>query len=276
MDTLKGLMGQHATFASAFDAEVSPERLRQLTPAVYASAPHGKMSPRYTFVPTAQVVETMSRAGFCVVEARQSQTRTREPAYAAHALRFRKRKTEILLDEVIPEILVLNSHDGSTSYHVRIALYRALCTNGLIVGDRLFPVWKVPHRGTVAAEVLNAAMALNSRFGKLGETIEVMRHTVLDARRRLAFAADALSLRYPEEPAGVAVAPKDLLEPKRREDEGCDVWRTLNVVQEHLLRGGVTRRTPTNRIVKTRGIRAVREDVRLNVGLWDRAMLEVA
>ena len=45
------------------------------------------------------------------------------------------------------------------------------------------------------------------------------------------------------------------------------MWRTLNVVQEHLLRGGLTRRTPTNRIVKTKGIRAIREDVRLNVGL---------
>ena len=96
------------------------------------------MSARYTFVPTAEVVETMDRAGFCVVEARQSQAKTRAPAYAAHALRFRKRQTAVLVDEVIPEILVLNSHDGSTSYHVRIALYRAICTNGLIVGMLCF------------------------------------------------------------------------------------------------------------------------------------------
>lgn len=275
MDTLKGLE-QHATFASAFDREVSPDQLRRLTPAVYATAPDAKMSSRYTFVPTAEVVETMDRAGFYVVEARQTQARTREPAYAAHALRFRKRQAQVFVDEVIPEILVLNSHDGSTSYHVRIALYRAVCTNGLIVGDRLFPVWKVPHRGTVATEILNAAMDLNSRFGNLGETIEAMRHTRLDAPRRMAFAADALSLRYPEESVGVAVAPADLLKAKRPEDEGSDVWTTYNVVQEHLIRGGLTRRTPTNRIVKTRGIRAIREDVRINVGLWDRAMLEIA
>jgi hypothetical protein len=276
MDTLKGLMGQHATFASAYDTEVSPERLRQLTPAVYATAPHEKMSSRYTFVPTAEVVETMDRAGFCVVEARQSQARTREPDYAAHALRFRQRQAEIFVDDVIPEILVLNSHDGSTSYHVRIALYRAICSNGLIVGDRLFPVWKVPHRGNVATEVLDAAMELSARFGQLGEAIEAMRSTVLETPRRLAFAADALALRYPEEPVGVAVASADLLKARRPEDEGCDLWRTYNVVQEHLLRGGVLRRTPTNRIVKTKGIRAIREDVRLNVGLWDRAMLDVA
>jgi hypothetical protein len=276
MDTLNGLMGQHAECASAFEGELKLEQLQKLTPAVFASAPHTKLSSRYTFVPTAEVIQTLDRAGFGVVEARQATPKTREPAFAAHALRFRKRQTQVLVDEVIPEILVLNSHDGSTSYHVRIALYRAVCSNGLIVGDGLFPVWKVPHRGTVATEILDAAMELSQRFGQLGETIEAMRHKPLSVPRRLAFAADALSLRYPAETAGLAVAPSDLLKPKRIEDEGSDVWRTFNVVQEHLLRGGVTRRTPTNRIVKTKGIRALREDVRLNTGLWDRAMLEVA
>lgn len=275
MDTLKGLV-EHAQFASAFDHEVKPEQLRKLTPAVFATAPHEKMSARYTFVPTADVVETMDRAGFCVVEARQSQTRCRAPTSAAHALRFRKRNSEVYVGEVVPEILVLNSHDGSTAYHVRIALYRAVCSNGLIVGDRLFPVWKVPHRGNVATEVLEAAMELSRRFSDLGETVEAMRHTVLDVPRRLAFASDALTLRYPDEVAGVAVAPADLLQPTRAEDEGCDLWRTYNVVQEHLLRGGVTRRTPTNRVVKTKGIRAIRDDMRLNVGLWNRAMRDVA
>jgi hypothetical protein len=275
MDTLKGLVAP-VRLASAFDDEVDAEQLRRLTPAVFASAPHEKMSARYTFVPTAQVVATMDRAGFAVVEARQSQARTRAPASAAHALRFRKRHTQVLVDEVIPEILVLNSHDGSTAYHVRIALYRAVCANGLIVGDGSLPVWKVPHRGTVATEVLEAAMALSARFGELSVTIEAMRHTQLEMPRRLALASDALSLRYPDEPAGVAVAPADLLVARRPEDDGSDLWRTYNVIQEHLLRGGVTRRTSGNRIVTMKGIRAIREDVRLNVGLWDRAMLDLA
>lgn len=275
METFEGLLGQKQ-LASAFDAEVSAERLRELTPAVFATAPHEKMSARYAFVPTAEVVATMDRAGFCVVEARQSPSKTRAPATAAHALRFRQRKPQVYVGEVVPEILVLNSHDGSTSYHVRTALYRAACANGLIVGDGSFPVWKVPHRGSVAHEVLEAALALSARFGELGRIIEAMRHTMLAAARRLAFAADALALRYPAEPAGVAVAPADLLEPTRPEDEGCDLWATYNVVQEHLIRGGLTRRTPTNRIVRTKGIRAIREDVRLNVGLWDRAMREMA
>ncbi|MBM0105783.1 DUF945 domain-containing protein [Steroidobacter sp. S1-65] len=276
MKTVNELLGAEVSYADAFETEVSAQQLRTLTPAVYASAAHQKMSARYTFVPTAQVIATLDRAGFCVVQARQSHSRTREPSYAAHALRFRARRAHLIVDEVIPEILLLNSHDGSTSYHLRVALYRAICANGLIVGDSVFPVWKVPHRGTTTGQLLEAALAVAERFSALGETIQRMQRRELAPAARMAFASDALRLRYPQEAPGVAVAPADLLRPKRASDEGCDLWRTFNVVQEHLLRGGLTRRTAGDRIVKTKGIRAIREDVRLNVGLWDRAMLEIA
>jgi hypothetical protein len=49
------------------------------------------------------------------------------------------------------------------------------------------------------------------------------------------------------------------------------LWSTLNKVQENLLRGGLTRRSATGRLTRTRRITAIREDVRLNSGLWDLA-----
>lgn len=275
MDTIETLLTRQ-DMGTAYAEGLSRERLKQLTPAAYAEAPHEKLSSRYAFLPTSAVIDTMDRAGFTVVEARQSKSRKRLPAYAPHALRFRQRCTEVYVGEVVPEILVLNSHDGSSAYHVRIALYRAICTNGMIVSDNAFPAWKVTHRGNAAAEVLEAAMSLVGRFKEVGMLVEQMRSTFLTEARRLSFASDALRLRYPDELPGTAVAPADLLKPGRVEDEGTDVWRTMNVVQEHIIRGGVERRTASNRVVQMRGIRAIREDVRLNVGIWDRAMREIA
>jgi hypothetical protein len=274
MDTIETLLTDQDT-ASAYDQGLSRESLRQLTPAAYAEAPSEKLSSRYAFLPTSSVIDTMDRAGFSVVEARQSKSRKRLPAYAPHALRFRQRRSDVYVGEVIPEILVLNSHDGSSAYHVRIALYRAICRNGMIVSDSAFPAWKVAHRGSAAAEVLEAAMNLVARFKEVGMVVERMQNTYMAESQRLAFASDALRLRYPDEFPGTAVVPADLLKPMRAEDEGNDVWRTMNVVQEHIIRGGVQRRTGTNRVVRMRGIRAIREDVRLNVGLWDRAMDEI-
>jgi hypothetical protein len=93
----------------------------------------------------------------------------------------------------------------------------------MIVSDGAFPAWKVAHRGNVAAEVLEAAMTLVGRFKEVGTVVERMRNTYLTESQRLAFASDALRLRYPDEPLGTAVAPADLLRPGRVEDEGRDV-----------------------------------------------------
>jgi len=42
-------------------------------------------------------------------------------------------------------------------------------------------------------------------------------------------------------------------------------------VQENLLGGGLTRRSASGRLVRTRRITSIREDVRINSGLWDLA-----
>jgi hypothetical protein len=35
----------------------------------------------------------------------------------------------------VPEILFLNSHDGTSAYQLRVGLYRAICTDGLVVSE---------------------------------------------------------------------------------------------------------------------------------------------
>jgi hypothetical protein len=61
---------------------------------------------------------------------------------------------------------------------------------------------------------------------------------------------------------------------RRAEDGGENLWstlKTLNKVQENLLRGGLSRRTGTGRLVRTRHITSICEDVRINSGLWNLA-----
>jgi hypothetical protein len=60
------------------------------------------------------------------------------------------------------------------------------------------------------------------------------------------------------------------------EDVGNGLWRTFNVLQENLLRGGILRRTASNRLRRTRRITAIQEEVRLNSALWDMALSRAA
>jgi len=101
-----------------------------------------------------------------------------------------------------------------------------------------------------------------------------MRETILSGGRQLDFAREALALRYPDQ-VEPPVQPAQLLERRRVADIGDDVWRIFNATQEHVVRGGLCGRTATGRAMHTRSIRAIRENVRLNTGLWKLALRRI-
>lgn len=138
-----------------------------------------------------------------------------------------------------------------------------------------FPVWRVMHRGDAVDDVVIAALELGERFEGLAASVERMERTVLDAGERLELAGQALALRFPKNVPG-AMQPSQLLAPRRSEDVGNDLWRTFNVIQENVLQGGLTRRSASNRLTRTRRITAIREDVRLNSALWEIAIARAA
>ena len=64
------------------------------------------------------------------------------------------------------------------------------------------------------------------------------------------------------------VSSERLLAPKRREDVGQDLWKTFNVLQENLVRGGVRAQNTNGRRMRTRAVIGVDAGVRLNRELW--------
>ncbi len=164
----------------------------------------------------------------------------------------------------------MNSHDGRAALAFRLALYRPVCTNGLIVCDATLPAWKVPHRGNVFDAAISAVVMQAERFAEVGTWVERMERTMLDAPQQLAFAAQALALRFPtDRHAGVEL--QQVLEARRAEDVGDDVWRVYNRVQESVIHGDLIRRTASHRVVRSRPITAIRRDVQLNTALWRMA-----
>jgi hypothetical protein len=54
-------------------------------------------------------------------------------------------------------------------------------------------------------------------------------------------------------------------------DLGDNLWVLLNRIQEHLFRGGLSRRSPSGRLVRIRRLTSIKRDVQLNGQLWDLA-----
>ena len=267
---MNGTTLSFAPAANVFSGALTLDAVRQRAPAVFAHSAHESTSSKYTFIPTERVLSGLMQAGFVPVDARQTQARRASPVHARHVVRLRRRFETVHLKDSVPEVVFLNSHDGTSSYQLRLGIFRVVCTNGLIVSRGAFPGVRVSHRGDVVDEVIAGAVQIAERFGALAEQVERMEHRVLQLDEQVAFASRALALRF-QNLAESGMQPSQLLRARRASDGGEDLWSILNRVQENLIRGGLTRRTVSGRLTRTRGITAIRRDVELNSRLWDVA-----
>src|SRR3546814_18445609 len=83
-----------------------------------------------------------------------TQTRTRHEDrrdYTKHMIRLRH-ASQINARGEANEIILLNSHDGTSSYQMLAGMFRFVCSNGLVCGDTVADV-SVPHKGDVAGLV---------------------------------------------------------------------------------------------------------------------------
>lgn len=271
MDSLDRLIDAATGSDSAFAHHLDRPQLERRTPAALAAFPDPRTSSTYAFLSSERVIQALAEAGFLPVAAAQAHTRrSTNPLSARHVIRFRRRLEIVTLRDCVPEIQFLNAHDGRTATQFRLALFRPVCTNGLIVCDETLPAWRVPHRGHTLEDIVAAALQLSEQFASVGTWVERMERTQLDPAQRLLLASDAITLRFPKKhPTGLE--PAHLLIPRRGTDSAHDLWTTYNVIQEHIIKGGLRYQTGLNQPRRSRGIRSIREDVRLNTALWRMA-----
>lgn len=193
--------------------------------------------------------------------------------YTKHMLRLR-RAGEIN-GEHVPEIILLNSHDGTSSYQMLPGYFRFVCQNGCVCGQSLGEV-RVPHRGNVVEKVIEGAYEVVGVFDRIEEKRDAMQSLVLPPPARQALAQAALTYRYGDEHQPVTTA--DILTPRRREDYGKDLWSAYQTIQENMLKGGISGRSAkgkrihkadrliTERLVQALGLVDIRVPDHLIVG----------
>jgi hypothetical protein len=255
--------------ADIFSASLSLDDVRRKAPAVFAESAHERTSASYAFVPTDRILNGLMRAGFVPVEARQTKSRY-STLHARHVIRLRRRVETIQLRDSVPEIICLNSHDTTSSVSLRGAIFRVVCLKGLIASVGSFPSIRVPHRGDIVVDVVVGALEMAEQFGVLAGHVERMEQRLLCKEEQIAFAERALRLRYPD-PSLSGMESSQLLTCRRTEDLGSNLWVTLNKVEENLVSGGLSRRSASGRMTRSRRITSIREDVRIHSGLWDLA-----
>ena len=249
------------------------DTLRSRAPSIFALGPMIGVSHRYTFVPTARIIEGLRELDWVPVDVEEQRIRNESRrGFQKHLLRFRRAEQMETLDEWNVELVLMNSHDAGCAYQLHAGIYRRLCSNGLVMSESSFSALRFRHAGLEPEEVVRASLRLMEFMPQVGERIQRFREHHLDARASLNFASQALLLRYPT----LEEAPVDaetLLKARRPEDEGSDLWLTANRVQESLCSGGVSdcRRDKRGRLRSVRMLRGIDSKVSVNKGLWELA-----
>lgn len=244
---------------------LTDDQIRRVAPSIYAEMPHTSRSDRYTYIPTSTVLNKLRNEGFQPFMVCQTRVRCDERReHTKHMIRLRH-ASQINGSEA-NEIILLNSHDGSSSYQMLAGMFRFVCQNGLVYGDTVMDV-RVPHKGDVTNQVIEGAYVVLSSFDRVLESRDAMRTINLDNKEAEVFAQAALALKYdPDVPT--PVTEDQILKPRRRDDQGQNLWSVFNRVQENLTKGGLPGRTITGNRQRTRPVSGIDQNVRLNRSLW--------
>lgn len=268
------------------------DQLRAGVPSVFAEAPHTSRSNRYLYVPTVDMLEAMGREGFVPVWASQSRTRVEDKRdFTKHMIRLARPGSGGALErlrarhggahtmlsreqgaaELMAEIVLTNSHDGSSSVQLSSGMFRYRCTNGLIVSDGEGVNFRMQHSAKWQSEIIDGTYrVIENLDGPVAESIGEMSSRTLSRPEQLLLAQTAATLRWHGEPPPLDA--ERLLNARRVDDREPTAWNTLNVLQENVIRGGLAYTAGegrNRRHMHTRPVTGIDDLTRMNRGIWD-------
>jgi ribosomal protein S24E len=117
------------------------------------------------------------------------------------------------------EIILINSHDGTSSYQMIAGMFRFVCCNGMMLGDTIQDI-RVPHRGSITDNVIEVAYTIVEDFGEAAEEMEVMKSLQLSTGEQEVYAQAALALKYEDH---VRLNRNSYCRPEARGSKGHDL-----------------------------------------------------
>ena len=261
------------TFVIRSEAPLAEDQMRQAAPSIFAEGKHASRSDRYTYIPTIDVLRGLSKEGFEPFMAAQSKSRIEgKTEFTKHMIRMRHVTSDAsqITKPEANEIILINSHDGASSYQLLSGIFRYACCNGLVVGTVSNDI-RIRHKGNVESDVIEGAFRVLDDFETVNASTEGMKALDLKPDEERAFATAALALRYGEQTEGHSPAPitvDQLTEARRAEDTGRSLWLAMNRVQSNMMQGGQPGRSAQGRRIHTRAVGSIDRTVTLNRALW--------
>ena len=234
---------------------------------------HLGISDKYVHVPTEQVIEDVMKLGWSPINAYRVNSRKKRNGVGRHMVKFvnydfmQEGKTEY------PELLLTNSHDGTTAFKLDVGIFRLVCSNGMVIKSQDFGSVKVRHYGYDFDTIKGAVNTLVEKIPDYLKQVEDMKQQKLEREQQLEFARQAAMLRFTnttEEAIEKIVDMEDILASTRKEDDGDGLWEVFNRIQEKVVNGKFNYALGKKER-KARPVKGFKSQVKLNQGLWELA-----
>ena len=260
---------------------MSRDQLMKAAPTLFAERPAEHISARYKFASTSLVLDELAEAGWGAVKVMAKRANKEENiGFEKHVVRMRKLDQQpVLQGEILPELILTNSHNGDTAFRFDAGIYRLVCSNGLTVASASVASARLIHTKYDSGAAIEAASTVAATFDNAIDLVERMRNRKIGHLEAVEFARESMLVRYGErdcdeegnERAHWPFEPERLFRLQRRSDDTTTLWNTFNVVQENLVRGGIRGINAAGDRTTSRGIKSVQTLMDVNTRLWTLA-----
>ena len=238
---------------------------------LFTSTPHSDLSDKYVHIPTYKVVEDMNKLGWFVKEVTEVKSRGENKGFGKHLVTFENPDLVIEgKEKLVPQILLINSHDGKSSFKFHVGIFRFICKNGLVIPEVEFaPSIKIRHMGYSFEELNTQINIMINNIPNVLDKINGMASKTITDKQKEKLVLNALESRFSQDIEELKFDIQDILTPIRKEDELDNLWTTFNVVQEKVIKGNFRYTTSKGKSRKARPIKNINHRVNVNQDIFN-------
>ena len=238
---------------------------------LYQTSPAQTVSEKYEVIPTIEVIQEFEKFGFQIDAIESAGTRSMERALKQKHMVRMSAEEKMFGGEVVPQVIIHNSYDGSASLNIHVGIFRFVCSNGMVAGKNLIPPLRIVHKREAWRDIVGEFVdTYEERYAVQKEFILELKERPMSLDEAYHLAEMSLGFRHADPRlSNDAVDPLELLIAKRREDRGDRAWHRFNILEESLVNGYYRKYMPSGSIVKAKKLTDIDEIIRVNADLWD-------
>ena len=260
---------------------LTEDEIKAVCPMAFMAEPTNKsVSNKYMVAKTIDVVQDLEKLGWkCVKAVCRKKGKKSSGRFSYHALFFQN--PDVVMNKTLPDgttvvegyprIILTNSLDGFNSFKFGCGFYRLACSNGLILATAKLTEFSIRHIHYDFNELKELVTRIVAELPNAVERINQMEGFTLTLDQRLTLAKEAYAIRRGIEADKLEVdneTLQDMLEPFRKEDAGDSLWKTLNIVQERIVKGNFMAANKNGKVRKVKAIQSFVTDLAVNRKLW--------